>query len=64
MNANNACRLCRHRELFRQQDAEREWTYDRKSQVGKLDKAWDEAVRRGWLVVDMKRDWKKVFPFE
>ena len=45
-------------------DAEREWAYDRKSQVGKLDKAWDEAVRRGWLVVDMKRDWKKVFPFE
>lgn len=37
---------------------------DRKSQVGKLDKAWDAAVRRGWLVGDMKRDWKKVFPFE
>ena len=45
-------------------DAEREWAYDRTSSVGKLDKAWDEAVRRGWLVVDMKRDWKKVFPFE
>jgi phosphoglycolate phosphatase-like HAD superfamily hydrolase len=45
-------------------DAEREWAYDRKSQVGKLDKAWDEAVRRGWLVVDMKRDWKVIFPFQ
>ena len=30
----------------------------------RLDKAWDEAVRRGWTVVDMKRDWKKVFPFD
>jgi phosphoglycolate phosphatase-like HAD superfamily hydrolase len=45
-------------------DAEREWAYDRKSPVGRLDKAWDEAVRRGWLVVDMKRDWKVIYPFE
>ena len=45
-------------------DAEREWAYDRNSPVGRLDKAWDEAVRRGWTVVDMKRDWKKVFPFD
>ena len=36
----------------------------RNSPVGRLDKAWDEAVRRGWTVVDMKRDWKKVFPFD
>ena len=26
--------------------------------------SWNEAVRRDWLVVDMKRDWKVVFPFE
>jgi phosphoglycolate phosphatase-like HAD superfamily hydrolase len=45
-------------------DAEREYAYDRKSVVGKLDKAWDEAVRRGWLLVDMKRDWKVIYPFE
>ena len=45
-------------------DAEREWAYDRKSHIGKLDKALDEAKRRGWTVVDMKRDWKTVFPFE
>ena len=42
-------------------DAEREWAYDRKSHIGKLDKALDEAPARGWTVVDMKRDWKTVF---
>jgi hypothetical protein len=43
-------------------DADREFAYDRGSHVGKLDKALDEAARRGWTVVDMKRDWKQVFP--
>jgi phosphoglycolate phosphatase-like HAD superfamily hydrolase len=42
-------------------DAEREWSYDRQSAVGKLDKALDEAPRRGWTVVDMKQDWKVVY---
>jgi phosphoserine phosphatase len=42
-------------------DAEREWAYDRKSHIGQLDKALDEAQARGWTVVDMKRDWKTVF---
>jgi len=45
-------------------DAEREWAYDRKSHVGQLDKALDEAMAKGWTVVDMKRDWKRIFPFE
>lgn len=45
-------------------DAEREYAYDRTSEVGRLDKALDEATRRGWLVVDMKKDWKRVFAFE
>jgi phosphoglycolate phosphatase-like HAD superfamily hydrolase len=43
-------------------DAEREWAYDRNSHIGKLDKALDEANARGWTVVDMKRDWRTVFP--
>lgn len=43
-------------------DAEREYAYDRSSHIGKLDKALDEAARRGWTVVDMKTDWKQVFP--
>jgi phosphoglycolate phosphatase-like HAD superfamily hydrolase len=45
-------------------DAGREVPYDRKSHVGKLDKGLDEAGKRGWLVVDVKKDWKKVFAFE
>jgi hypothetical protein len=45
-------------------DAEREFAYDRQSHIGKLDKALDEAASRGWTVVDMKSDWKTVFPPE
>ena len=45
-------------------DAEREYAYDRQSKVGKLDKALDEAAAKGWSVVDMKQDWKTVFPPE
>jgi hypothetical protein len=43
-------------------DAEREYAYDRKSHVGKLDKALDEAGKRGWVVASIKDDWKTVFP--
>jgi phosphoserine phosphatase len=45
-------------------DAEREWAYDRKSPVGQLDKALDVAQVEGWTIVDMKNDWKRIFPFE
>jgi phosphoserine phosphatase len=45
-------------------DGEREWAYDRQASVGRLDKALDEATRRGWTVVDMKQDWKVVYPFQ
>ena len=45
-------------------DAEREWAYDRTSHIGKLDKALDEANAKGWTVVDMKKDWRRVFPFD
>lgn len=43
-------------------DAEREWAYDRKSGVGELDKGLDEALEKGWTIVDMKRDWKVIYP--
>jgi phosphoglycolate phosphatase-like HAD superfamily hydrolase len=43
-------------------DAEREWAYDRQATHGRLDKGLDEAQDRGWTVVDMKRDWKIIFP--
>lgn len=45
-------------------DATREFAYDRRSHIGRLDKAWNEAVERGWTIVDMKQDWKVIFPFE
>jgi phosphoglycolate phosphatase-like HAD superfamily hydrolase len=48
--------------LVHHDDAEREWAYDRTSQIGKLDKAWDEATAKGWTVVSMKADWKTIFP--
>jgi phosphoserine phosphatase len=54
----NLCLLVHHT------DADREWAYDRKSPVGRLDKALDAAQSCGWSVVDMKRDWKRVFAFE
>src|SRR5262245_64424967 len=50
--------------LVHHTDAEREYAYDRQSHFGKLDKALDEANQRGWTVVDMKRDWRTVFPAE
>jgi phosphoglycolate phosphatase-like HAD superfamily hydrolase len=43
-------------------DATREWAYDRQSTIGRFDKGLDEAKARGWTVVDMKTDWKTVFP--
>jgi hypothetical protein len=45
-------------------DAEREWAYDRKSSMGRLDKGLDEAQAKGWTVVDMKQDWKVIYPYE
>jgi len=50
--------------LVHHTDAVREYAYDRNSPIGRLDKAWDEAARRGWIVVDMKADWKVIYPFE
>jgi phosphoglycolate phosphatase-like HAD superfamily hydrolase len=50
--------------LVHHDDAVREYTYDRNSEVGQLDKAWDEAKRRDWLVVSMKNDWRVIYPFE
>ena len=43
-------------------DGEREWAYDRNSGIGRLDKGLDEAKVKRWTVVDMKRDWIRVFP--
>ncbi len=45
-------------------DEKREWAYDRKSSIGRLDKGLDEAKARGWTVISIKDDWKRVFAFE
>jgi hypothetical protein len=43
-------------------DAEREWAYDRDSSIGRLARGLDEASKRGWVVVDMKQEWGRIFP--
>jgi hypothetical protein len=50
--------------LVHHTDAQREYAYDRDSKIGRLDKALDEAGAKGWTVVDMKNDWKRIFGFE
>lgn len=45
-------------------DSKREYAYDRESSVGKLSKALDQSRDNNWFVIDMKRDWNKVFPFQ
>jgi hypothetical protein len=45
-------------------DAVREYAYDRTDRLAKLDKGLDEAAAKGWTVVSMKNDWKKIFAFE
>jgi hypothetical protein len=50
--------------LIHHTDAEREWAYDRQTHVGRLDKALDEALKRGWTVVNMKKEWMVIYPFQ
>jgi hypothetical protein len=42
-------------------DGDREWAYDRGSAIGRLERGLDEAAARGWVVVDMRQEWKTVF---
>ena len=44
-------------------DAQREFSYDHDSQIHKLDTSWDKAAAEGWIIVSMKDDWNRVFPF-
>jgi phosphoglycolate phosphatase-like HAD superfamily hydrolase len=43
-------------------DAAREFAYDRESHIGKLDKGLDEAEAKSWTVINMKDDWKVIYP--
>ena len=42
-------------------DSDREWAYDRDSHIGRLDKGLDEANAKGWVIVDMKEDWREIY---
>ena len=57
----NGARLCVY---IHHTDAAREWAYDRTSSIGRLDKGLDEATAKSWTVMDMKKDWKNIFPPE
>jgi phosphoglycolate phosphatase-like HAD superfamily hydrolase len=59
--AGEGARLCLY---VHHTDASREWAYDRQSHIGQLDKGLDEASAKGWTVVDMQKDWKRVFSFD
>jgi hypothetical protein len=48
--------------LIRHTDDVREVAYDRDSHIGRLDKVLDMAPEKGWVVVDMKKEWKEIFP--
>jgi len=50
--------------LVHHTDAKREYAYDRTTDFGRLDKALDEAIAKGWIVVDMQKDWKRIFAFD
>lgn len=47
--------------LVHHTDADREWAYDRDSDIGRLDKALERARAEGWAVASMKKDWKTIF---
>jgi hypothetical protein len=58
--AGSGTRFC----LFvRHTDDEREWKYD-VTPLGRLEKGLEEAKAKGWAVVDMKNEWKVIYPFE
>lgn len=48
--------------ILHHDDAEREYGYDRKSHIGRLERGLDEGPQRGWTIVSMKRDWRTVYP--
>jgi hypothetical protein len=48
--------------LVHHTDGEREVAYDRASPFGRLDKGLANAAGLGWQIIDMRNDWKQVFP--
>ncbi len=60
----------RHSAAVLHHDAEREYAYGPvqglpDAGIGTFSQAmYDMAVKQGWIVISMKRDWKKIFAFE
>jgi hypothetical protein len=51
--------------LVHHDDAEREYAYGAESKVGTFPNSlMSEARQRGWTVISMKSDWKRIFPAE
>jgi len=50
--------------LVHHTDAAREWAYDRDSYIGRLVRGLEEGPERGWLIVDMEKDWSTVFSWQ
>jgi phosphoglycolate phosphatase-like HAD superfamily hydrolase len=48
--------------LVHHTDAVREYSYDRQSSMGRLDKGLTEAAKADWILVDTAKDWKAMFP--
>jgi phosphoglycolate phosphatase-like HAD superfamily hydrolase len=48
--------------LLHHTDGKREFAYDRESAVGKLNRGLDEGPGKGWLIVDMAKDWERIWP--
>jgi phosphoglycolate phosphatase-like HAD superfamily hydrolase len=50
--------------LVHHDDAEREYAYGPDSKIGTFSEAlMTEAKKRGWTVISMKNDWKRIFAF-
>ena len=51
--------------LVHHDDATREYAYGATSKIGSFpDSLMAEAKKRGWVVISMKNDWKRIFAFE
>jgi hypothetical protein len=57
--AGNGARFCLY---VHHDDEAREYAYDRKDNLAKLDQGLDEAGAKVWTVVSMKNDWKSIYP--
>ena len=50
--------------LIHHTDAKREWAYDKNADFGRLDAGLDAARKNNWLIVDMKKDWRVIYPYQ